>query len=147
MANPSGLNLVSYAVADATNLYVTIINKEHGTNARNAEVTISAQGYLIANVAVMFLVATNNDPGATNGITLGGASITSTGPWLGQWTELDSLVNGECVVTVPATSVAIVKITPETLSVQKISGKDLQLNLGIRNITKAQEMSAALTWI
>ena len=71
MTNSSVVNLTAYAVEDATNLYVTIINREHGAAARSATVTILPHNYQSANVALaMFLTAPNNDPSTTSGITL-----------------------------------------------------------------------------
>lgn len=111
ITNPSGLNLTAYGVWNVTNLYVTIINKEHGAGARSAAVTIAPNGFLTGSVAAMFLVQTNGDATATNGVTLGGASISSAAPWRGQWTALGALTNGRCRVTVPAGSAAVVKIS------------------------------------
>ncbi|MGH7978069.1 MAG: LamG-like jellyroll fold domain-containing protein, partial [Limisphaerales bacterium] len=105
-----GLNLTAYAVSDPTNLYVTIVNKEYGANARDASVTILPSGFGSGNVSAMFLVATNGNVFATNDATLGGATITNNAPWLGQWTTLNPLTNGQCVVAVPAGSAAVVKI-------------------------------------
>lgn len=107
--NADGLNLTAYADADATNLYVTIINRENGTGARDAAVAIQSPGLVPQNAAVMDLAAPNNDPSATNGITLGGAAIADNGPWQGQWSALD-ITNGQCTVTVAACSAAIVKM-------------------------------------
>ena len=44
ISNGEGVNLTAYAVRNGTNLFVTIINKEHGTGARAAEVTIVSEG-------------------------------------------------------------------------------------------------------
>lgn len=111
ITNSNNLNLTAYAVLDDTNLYVTILDRENGTNARDAAVTIAPSGLLSRSAAVMFLVTTNGGVYATNDITLGGAYITNNAPWLGQWTALSPLTNGQCTVTVPASSAAIVKIT------------------------------------
>jgi len=109
IVNTDGLNLTAYAVADPTNLYVTIINRENGTTARGAAVTIDASGLIPQNALAMYLTAPNNDPSATNGITLGGAAITNAGPWQGQWAAL-GVTNGQCTVAVAACSAAIVKM-------------------------------------
>jgi Glycosyl hydrolase family 79 C-terminal beta domain len=127
MTNSNGLNLTAYAVDDTTNFYVTIINKEHDAGARNAAVTIALNGFVSGSAAAMFLAAPNNDPSATNGITLGGVAITNSGSWLGQWTALDPLTNGQCVVTVPATSAAVIKIAMREILV--ITNLDNQLKL------------------
>ena len=114
ITNTNSLNLTAYAVGDNTNLYVTIVNKENGTNARNATVSILPEGFVTGSVQAMFLVATNG-VGATNGVTLGGAFITNNASWLGQWTALSPLTNGQCVLTVSNSSAAIVKIQAATL--------------------------------
>jgi hypothetical protein len=62
---------------------------------------------------VMFLTATS--PSATNEVTLGGAPITNDGIWRGQWTKLSPVTNGQCPVTVPAASAAIVRINARHL--------------------------------
>jgi hypothetical protein len=131
ISNSAGLNLTAYAVGDSTNLYLTIINKEHGTNARSAAVSLDFNRLSSGSAAVMPLVAPNGDPAATNGITLGGAAIADNGPWLGQWTALNPFTNGQCTVTVPATSAAVVKITPSTpgiLAVESPSLRQVQIN-------------------
>ncbi|HEY1789360.1 MAG TPA: glycosyl hydrolase family 79 C-terminal domain-containing protein [Verrucomicrobiae bacterium] len=109
IVNTNGLNLTGYAVADPTNLYVTIINRENGTNARNAVATIQTSGFNPQNAVEIYLTAPNNDPSATNGITLGGSPISDNGPWQGQWTTL-GITNGQCTVTVAACSAVVVKI-------------------------------------
>ena len=111
VTNVKGLNLTAYAVGTTTNLYVTIINKEHGTGARDAGVTIICNGFKSGDAAAMFLTAPSGNVGATNGITLGGAVVTNNAPWLGQWTVLNPLTNGQCMVKVPAASAAIVTVS------------------------------------
>ncbi len=109
MGNAGGLNLTAYAVGDGTNLYVTVINREHGAEARNAAVTITPDGLEMKRAAVMFLTASNDDAQATSGITLGGASICNHAPWTGRWSALNSITNYQCFVTVPAASAAIIR--------------------------------------
>jgi Glycosyl hydrolase family 79 C-terminal beta domain len=109
--NPDGLNLTAYAVGDAKQLYVTIINKEHGAKARAATVTIKPTGFSSCNVETMFLTAPNSNVGATSGVTLGGAPITNDVPWRGQWTALDPSANGLCMVTVPFASAVVIKMS------------------------------------
>ncbi|HEV2319351.1 MAG TPA: glycosyl hydrolase family 79 C-terminal domain-containing protein [Verrucomicrobiae bacterium] len=111
IGNPDGVNLTAYAVGTATNLFVTIINKEHGPGARTASVTMTAGGFSLGDVTEMFLEAPHNEVGATSGITLGGAPIVNNGPWRGQWTVLDPPPNAPCIVTVPATSAVVMKIS------------------------------------
>jgi hypothetical protein len=114
VGNSNKLNLTAYAIGSATNLYVTIINKEHGTNEQAAAVTIDAKDFPWKTAEVMFLAAANGDAGATQGITLGGAPITNNAPWHGHWTALSPSSNGQCILTVPATSAAVVKLSSET---------------------------------
>lgn len=112
IGNSNQLNLTAYAIGDTTNLYVTIINKEHGAGARSASVTILGKGLEnLPNAAAMFLTASNGDAGATSGITLGGGTITNNAPWSGQWTALSPSAKGECVLTVPAASAAVVRLS------------------------------------
>ena len=111
ITNTAGLNLTAYAVGNTTNLYITVINREYGTNARNAAVTIQPTGLVTGSAAAIYLIATNGGAAATNDITIGGATITNNAPWQGQWTTLAPLTNGQCVVTVPASSAAIVEIS------------------------------------
>ncbi|HEV2318277.1 MAG TPA: glycosyl hydrolase family 79 C-terminal domain-containing protein, partial [Verrucomicrobiae bacterium] len=126
--NPASVNLTAYAVADETNLYVTLINREYGTGARAASVTIAPTGFTVGDFAAMYLTDTNG-VGATNGVTLGGGTITNNAAWQGQWTAL-APVNNQYTVTVPASSAAIIKIAagPERLSVQNISPDQIQLS-------------------
>ena len=124
LANTNGLNLAAYAVGDNTNLYVTIINKEYGAGARDTTASILAQGFVTGSVQAMFLAAPAG-VGATNGVTLGGAFITNNAPWLGQWTTLSPLTNGQCALTVPNSSAAIVKIQATALFAPPVVVTDL----------------------
>lgn len=110
IANANGLNLTAYAIGDAATVYVTIINKEHGANARDASVTILPRGLAPGHAAAMYLTASKGNVGATSGITLGGTSITNDAPWRGQWTALSPVKNSQYVLTVPSASAAVVKI-------------------------------------
>lgn len=112
ITNGDNLNLTAYAIGNATNLFVTIINKEHGPAARSATVSILAGGFSATNAMAMFLIAPNYEVEATTGITLGGATISNGAPWRGQWTALKPGANGRCTVLVPASSAAIVKLSP-----------------------------------
>ncbi len=108
IGNPDTLDLTAYAVTDSTRtLFITIINREYGTGVRDANVTIKVTG---SADSVMYLVAPNDDIGATSGVTLGGASITNNGPWQGKWILLDSANSSGCLVRVPGSSAAIVKL-------------------------------------
>lgn len=135
IGNSNQLNLTAYAVGTASNLFVTIINKENGTGARNATVTIAPSGISSASVSAMFLTAPNGNIAATNGLTLGGVAITNNAAWLGQWTPLAPITNGQCAVTVAAASAAILQITPTasnpppiSLTITNLGNGQLQLN-------------------
>ncbi|HYV28050.1 MAG TPA: glycosyl hydrolase family 79 C-terminal domain-containing protein, partial [Candidatus Eisenbacteria bacterium] len=110
--NKEGLNLTAYAVAGGTNLFVTIINKEHGTGRRNAKVRILPEGFAAKTVEVMFLVARDGSVEATDGVTLGGGTISNSSPWKGTWKTLEATKEG-CVVTVGAASAAVVRMAGE----------------------------------
>ena len=129
ITNTSQLNLTAYGVGTASNLFVTIINKENGAAARNAAVTIVPDGISSAAVMAMFLTAPVGNIAATNGLMLGGAPITNNTPWQGQWSSLGTLTNGQCTVTVPAASAAVLQIVPmTTLSITNRGSNQLQLN-------------------
>ncbi|HEV2247501.1 MAG TPA: glycosyl hydrolase family 79 C-terminal domain-containing protein [Terriglobia bacterium] len=111
ISDPEGINLTAYAVRDAANLFVTIINKDHGPGARQANVTVVAKG-ISKRAAVMFLAAPSGDLEAKTGVTLGGASINN-GSWEGKWTPLRSDKVGQTVLTVPAASAAVIRFSLE----------------------------------
>ena len=110
ISNADGVNLTAYAVRDASNIFVTIINKEHGAGAHAADVAIVPGGKLKAAEA-MFLAVSDGDAAAKTGVTLGGAVIKNDAPWSGKWTPLDIDKPEQCVVKVKATSAAIVRMT------------------------------------
>lgn len=112
ISNPDKINLTAYAVGDARNLYVTIINKTHTTthDATDAAVVIHAAGFTSGSAA--YTVLTDGDPGnaALTTATLGGTSIPNNGPWRGKWRSLDRFKNGTVAVTAQSTTAVIVKI-------------------------------------
>jgi hypothetical protein len=126
--NADDVNLTAYAIGDETNLYVTIINREYGVGAQDASVTITLTGFAAGDAWDMYMTDTNGIA-ATNGVTLGGGTITNNAAWQGQWTALGSLTNNQCAVVVPAASAAIVKIAagPEVLSVEDAVDGQFQL--------------------
>ncbi len=109
ISNPDGLNLTAYAVRGAGEHFATLINNEHGSGARAATVTLAAPGPA-GRAAVIFLTAADGAAAAQNGVTLGGASITADGPWLGKWKPLPASQPGQYAVKVPATAAAIVRV-------------------------------------
>ena len=110
ISNPTDVNLTAYAVKGENYLYVTIINKEHGTQAHHVSATIDSKGFTKGKASAMFLVAPDNNPGATSGITLGGDSISNNKSWQGKWAILKGKKNGKYEVNVAATSAVIVRI-------------------------------------
>jgi len=111
-SNPDGVNLTAYGVLDPStgNLFVTIINKEHFSGARNATVTVSpGAGYSAG--AVFTLQQASGDVTASSGITLGGAAIGGDGSWNGTSSSISPSVSGDFVITVPVASAAILELT------------------------------------
>ncbi|HEX3719718.1 MAG TPA: hypothetical protein VH595_17335 [Verrucomicrobiae bacterium] len=130
MTNTNSLNVTAYGVGSSNDLFVTIVNKEYAPNPYNAAVTITPEGIPAGSVRAMFLMATNGVT-ATNNVTLGGAFITNNAAFDGQWTNLGYLTNGQCVVTVPISSAAIVEIRPPpsvTFTLQTPGAGQYQLN-------------------
>ncbi len=111
--NGGNVNLTAHAVlGDDRSLYVTLINKEQAAG-RDAQVTI-ATGPGFTGAQVMTLTAPGGDVAAKTGVTLGGAPIKGDGTWAGGWSPMPNAANGagSFVVTVPAASAAIVKLSP-----------------------------------
>ena len=109
ISNSDALNLTAYAVrGEGSKLFVTIINKEHGTAGRGADLTINAAG-ISKRGRVIFLCAPDGDVATKTGVTLGGAPIADNGSWKGKWMPLEVGKTGQCIVTVPAASAVVVK--------------------------------------
>jgi hypothetical protein len=109
LSNPEGLNFTAYAVRGPGGLFVTLINKEHGGGAREANVTVAASGSGEGATAV-YLTAPNGDVATKTGVAIGGASITAGGPWLGKWSPLKPGKRDQYPVRLPAASAAVVRI-------------------------------------
>lgn len=113
ISNTNSLDLTAYAVWGARGeLLVTIINKEHGAEGRSADLTINATG-ISGSGKVIFLCAPAGNVATKTGVTLGGAPVEDNGSWKGKWTSLKAVRTGQCVVTVPTASAAIVKLPLE----------------------------------
>ena len=111
ITNPDQLNLTAYAVSGTSkDLFVTVVNKEHDKDARDAVVTINTGKFSTGAAEAIFLTAPNRDVYAIDGITLGDAPVPNKGGWQGKWTSLKPGPTS-CVVTVPATSAAIIRIS------------------------------------
>lgn len=109
VASSDNANVTAYAVQAEDALYVTLINKEHGTNARAASVTITAN-HLHGIIRSMSLEAPEGNPTAREGITLGGAPIAPAG-WKGQWKTTGQCKDGVATVEIPPASALVVKLT------------------------------------
>jgi hypothetical protein len=117
-SNVDGINLTAYAVRCADkHLFVTLINKEHDSPPRDANVAITA-GEAFAGGKVIFLSAPNGDISVKTGVTLGGAPIRDNASWNGKWTRLKP-DKGQFTVKVPASSAAVVELTPKERSSNK----------------------------
>ena len=107
---PTPLNLRAHAVLGADkNIYLTLINNEHGDSAKDAQVTISAPARAAEQVA---LTAPNGDVAAMSGVTLGGGQIGIDGSWDGKWSALEWGKGGKTTITVPAATAVVVKLKP-----------------------------------
>lgn len=114
ITNQNNINVTAYSTGDASDIYVTIINKTHGPGVNggtNANVTIFPTGFTARTGAYYMMMS----PGPT-GIasdptgTFGGGSITNNAAWHGTWTSIGATGSGQCSLTVPATSAAVVHI-------------------------------------
>jgi len=111
--NVDDLNFTAYSVLQATNLYVTLINKEHGPDGRDAMVTI-APGMRFAHCEGMSLRAPDGNLSAKTNLTLGGSAISGNGRWDGHWTPLNYTEDdGTYRIKVPAATAIIVRFNPE----------------------------------
>ena len=104
------LNLTAYGVlAGDKELFVTLINKEHGPGARDAVVSLAA-GDRYANGQVIALTAPDGAVAATNGVTLGGAEIGEDAGWQGRWIDLSPPRNGQFTLKLPAANAVVVRL-------------------------------------
>ncbi len=108
--NTNDLNLAVYAVAKGkNNLYMTLINREHGEAGRTANIQLDS-GFGNARAETLSLTATGGDIATKTGITLGGDEIQDNGKWNGKWGRIDA-PNGILIFELPAASATLVKIT------------------------------------
>ncbi|HTR43693.1 MAG TPA: hypothetical protein VMH87_18935 [Pseudomonadales bacterium] len=106
ISNSDNLNLSIYAVLDDDqHLCLTLINKEHGSEARDAAVSITQNGVSFSHGQIIFLKVPDNDIAATSDVTLGDAQIQNDGTWNGNWSLLNS-----STVMVPAATAAIIRL-------------------------------------
>jgi hypothetical protein len=112
--NGDHLNFRAYSVlAPDGALYVTLINKEHGPDARAAAVTLASGGAYVRG-EVLFLTAPDGDVAAKSGVLLGGSSIDDAANWRGAWTPLAApAADGTFMIKVPAAAAVVVKLSTE----------------------------------
>ena len=112
--NSAPLDLRAYATRTATDdIFVTLINRSHGTAAREAEVSlVLPDPFSKSHAEVCFLAAPKGDVAAKSGITVGEAGVDDDGSWSGHWSVLPASVNEYQIrVKVPAATAAILKLT------------------------------------
>jgi len=110
VSNPQNLNVSAYAVlSDDQDIYMTIINKEHGVTARAANVSVTA-GMAFEAARTMSLIVASGDVASKTGITLGGATIDHEGHWKGNWTDLPHSGSGTFSVEISPASATIIEL-------------------------------------
>ena len=112
VSNSSNSNLSTYVIlGNDNNFYVTLINKEHGADARAANIgLLTGPGFTRGQI--ISLTQAVGDVAATDGVTLGGAEIKSDGTWAGTWQTLRADGPGAFKVTLAPTSAVVVKLGP-----------------------------------
>lgn len=102
----SGLNVRAYAVlGDKQQLWVTLINKEASQNVDVHIVGVPD----FTHGRVMRLEAPSLE--SKSGVTLGGAEVTAEGRWTWRHREAAAMRGGECLVSLPAASAAVVTLS------------------------------------
>lgn len=105
------LNLVAYSVLGRDKaLYVTLINKEHDANGRDADVTIQSGATPYTGARSIALTAPHGDVAAKDGVMLGGAGFGDDGSWQENWTNLPAPAQDGLHVKVPACSALLVRL-------------------------------------
>jgi hypothetical protein len=112
VTNQDNLDLTVYAAMSGKRaIYVTLINRDHGSGARAANVTL-APGFKKSCGQVMFLTAPDGDVAAKTGVTLGGAEIQDNAVWKGKWAALPKPDrSGQFSLNLPTATAALVKFT------------------------------------
>jgi len=107
--NPGPINLTAYASVEGRKIYVTLINREIGSNAPAAQIKlVTSKPHQHAEI--LYLTAPDNNAAAKTGILLGGAGIADNAEWKGAWTYLPkSDAVGNFTITLPATSAALIR--------------------------------------
>ena len=120
ISNPSNLNVSVYGLVQGSTPFVTIINKEHGADGRDANITLNLNTNVFRYCEAMTLTAPNDDATAKAGVMLGGAPIEDDGSWKGKWSVMPQPVNGTVRVKVPACSAIILTFAPANYDESKV---------------------------
>ncbi|HXF10621.1 MAG TPA: hypothetical protein VN625_07530, partial [Desulfuromonadaceae bacterium] len=141
MSNLYNLNVTAYANGeDGKDVHLAIINKEHGDNAHDADVTVDLGSSAYRYCEVIFLTApTNFNEYATSDIKLGGGAIRNDGNWMGQWTIINRPTNGLVHLKVPACSAAVVFCTPANYDESRVGSFVLPDPLIAKNGNKIKD--------
>jgi hypothetical protein len=107
--NADGINLTAYCIGATGEDYVTVINKTHGKQAEDANVTIVPPRAGELSAQLMTLASGSPADAAHSSATLGGAAITGDAPWGGTWDALPESHAG-ISLTVKATTAVVVRI-------------------------------------
>ncbi|HTA29643.1 MAG TPA: hypothetical protein VK731_04130 [Candidatus Cybelea sp.] len=111
LSNPGRVNVDCHAVGDATNLFVTIINKTHDSaGGTNVVVTIRPEHFAATAGEYMMLESVPPSDCLAKEAMLGGSRITGDTEWHGQWTPLSVAKSSVCNITVPSSSAAVVHL-------------------------------------
>jgi hypothetical protein len=111
VSNPQKLNVDVYAVmGNDKDIYVTVINKEHGQSAGDSEVSLTTDAGF-SSAQMMVLTALNGNITAKTGTTLGGSEIGRDGSWNGKWTDLPASGANPLTIKIPAASASIIRLT------------------------------------
>jgi len=104
------LNLTAYAVLAADrSLWVTIINKEHGQAAHDADAALVVDKSY-SNGTMFLLAGPDRDVAAKSGVTLGGVEIKDDASWEGKAQSLPLPTAGEFKFALPPATAAIIQL-------------------------------------
>jgi len=111
IGNSSNVNLVAYSVLQSDgSLILTVINRDYGSPASNALLSMSTSGTTYNDAQVMFLTGSNNDPTTLTGVTLGGSAISGVGVWNGTYMGMARPTSGSFALTLPIAQAAIIRL-------------------------------------
>jgi hypothetical protein len=106
--NPQRINLTAYAVRDRERLFLTIINKEHGPDARRAMVALGSHQF-DASAEFGALAAPDGMTTAIDGVSLGGEVFGKDGSWKERWVPVAKHEAHECAIELPPASAVVIR--------------------------------------